>query len=293
MAPCRLADTGLRAARVLAFLWLIVPAAAPASSPRIATLDWTLAETLLALGVTPAAVAQVDAYDAWVREPELPADVVDLGLRTQPNLELLADLEPDRILISPMFANLEPRLRRIAPVDILSLYTPETDTWAEMLSLTRELGRLAGREAAAEQLIADTQARIEALGDRVDDISTPLLLVQFMDARHVRVFGDNGLYQAVLDQLGLDNGWPGTTNYWGFATAGLEELAGIDARLVVVRPYPAGVEERLESSGLWQALPSVRRGTTITLPPVWSFGALPSARRFAEALVTALEEADA
>lgn len=292
MTPYRLRDRGLRAVLALAFLWLTVPATVLASSPRIATLDWTLAETLLALGVTPAAVAQVEAYHAWVREPELPEQVVDLGLRTQPNLELLADLEPDRILISPMFANLEPRLRRIAPVDILSLYTPDTDTWTEMLSLTRELGRMAGREDAAEQLIAETEARIDTLRHRVDGISTPLLLVQFMDARHVRVFGDNGLYQAVLDQLGLENGWPGTTNDWGFATAGLEELAGIDARLVVVRPYPAGVEERLESSGLWQALPSVRRGTTITLAPVWSFGALPSARRFAEALVTALEEAD-
>ncbi len=270
--------------------WLLasLTPAAMAADETIATLDWTLAETLVALGAPPHAVAQVDAYHAWVRVPPLPDSTLDLGLRTQPNLERLAAMAPDRILTSPMFANLTPRLQRIAPVEMLELYTPERDTWQEMLELTRKIGDLVGRREAAERLIEDTESRLATLREHLPADPSPLLVVQFMDERHVRVFGDNGLFQAVLTRLGLDNAWQGNTNAWGFSLVALERLAAIDARLVVVEPFPVGVEARLADSGLWQHQPSVRDDSWIVLPPVWSFGALPSASRFAEQLVTAL-----
>jgi iron complex transport system substrate-binding protein len=276
---------------LLALLLHALPALA--ESPRLATLDWTLAETLSALDTPPVAVGQVDAYHAWVREPALPSSVTDLGLRTQPNLELLASLDPERILVTPMFANLTPRLERIAPVENLALYTPGRDTWTEMRELTHQVAALVDRDAAATRLIEDTEAHLEHLKqERLDDDAPPLLVVQFMDARHVRVFGDNGLYQAVLDRLGLDNAWTGTTNAWGFSLVAIEALAGLDARLVVVEPYPAGVRAALSESGLWQRLVERSRGEPLTLAPVWSFGALPSARRFADQLVSALENDD-
>ncbi|SFT33128.1 iron-siderophore ABC transporter substrate-binding protein [Halomonas saccharevitans] len=271
----------------------LVAAATPADAPRLATLDWTLAETLVALGEPPAAVAQVEAYHAWVGEPALPASTIDLGLRSQPNLERLASLAPERILISPMFANLTPRLEHIAPVETLPLYRPERDTWREMRELTRSIGEMVERPEAASGLIEQTEARLDALRQRLDDATAPLLIMQFMNSRHVRVFGDNGLYQAVLDRLGIDNAWTGPTNAWGFSLVGLEALAGLDARLVVVEPYPAGVRERLDDGGLWGHLVEASRGTPIVLPPIWSFGALPSAERFAEQLVNALEPDDA
>ena len=264
-----------------------------AAAPRLATLDWTLAETLVALEAPPLAVAQVEAYHAWVDKPALPATTIDLGLRSQPNLELLASLAPERILISPMFANLVPRLERIAPVESLALYRPGRDTWTEMRELTRSLGDLVGRPEAAERLIDKTEARLETLRGRLDGVAPALVMVQFMDSRHVRVFGDNGLFQAVLDRLGLDNAWSGPTNAWGFSLVGIEALVGLEARLVVVEPYPAGVRDALTEGSLWGHLVEASEGAPIVLPPVWSFGALPSAARFAELLVGALEADDA
>ncbi|MDT8896028.1 iron-siderophore ABC transporter substrate-binding protein [Halomonas sp. I1] len=281
--------TGRWLATLLTLCCFIGTPTALADPPHIATLDWTLAETLQALGTPPMAVAQIDAYHDWVGEPHLPDSVADLGLRTQPNLELLADLDPDRILISPMFANLTPRLSRIAPVKNFTLYTPGRDTWQEMRELTRGVADVVGRPEAAERLIASTETRIAELRQQLPDDTPPLLVVQFMDARHVRVFGDNGLYQAVLERLGLDNAWSDETNAWGFSLVGIEALANLDARLVVIEPYPAGVRETLDDSGLWQGLVRDSRGAPLVLPPVWSFGALPSAQRFAEQLTAALE----
>ncbi|MBH8579491.1 ABC transporter substrate-binding protein [Bisbaumannia pacifica] len=275
-------------------LLLATPFAAPLAQadggpPRLASLDWTLAETLVALGHPPIALGQVAAYHAWVGEPALPDAVIDLGLRSQPNLERLAALAPERILISPMFANLRPRLERIAPVSELTLYAPGEATWPQLLALTRELAARVEDPAAGEALIDASEARLAELRERLPETGEPLLIVQFMDARHVRVFGANGLFQAVLDRLGLENAWTRPTNAWGFSLASLEELAALEARLVVVEPYPRGVEARLADSGLWQHQPSVAADRVITLAPVWSFGALLSAVRFAELLVSALE----
>lgn len=292
-APCRIGTpwlcSGWRVLVVALLAGLLTMHAHAA--PRLATLDWTLAETLVAIGAPPIAVAQVESYHAWVGEPRLPNQTADLGLRTQPNLERLAALAPDDILISPMFANLAPRLSRIAPVTRMALYEPGDDTWQRLQSLTREVGELAERNAAAQALIEDTRERLAHLRQRLPEQMPPIAIVQFMDERHVRVFGANGLYQAVLEQLGIDNAWQGETNAWGFSLVGIEALSGLEGRLVVVEPFPAGLRERLDESTLWQLQPSVRAGTSLTLPPVWSFGALPSAQRFAEQLVAALEGA--
>jgi iron complex transport system substrate-binding protein len=259
-----------------------------ASHAQWATIDWTIAETLLAINAPVSGIAQQPAYHDWVGEPRIPEHVMDIGLRTQPNFELLAQSPPEQTLLSPMFTGLIPRLEKIAPVGTFALYSPGAETWQEMQSLTRQLGELTDRNAEAEALIESTQQLMAELRRQRND-SPPLLMVQFMDARHVRVFGENSLYNAVLEQLELPNAWEEPTNAWGFALAGIEALARYpDATLVVVDPLPAGVEEQLEGSGLWQHLPNVQNGRLLRLPPVWSFGALPSAQRFARELTSAL-----
>lgn len=263
----------------------------PPATPLFATLDWTIAETLLALDAPLRGVAQADAYGDWVKTPAIPPSTADLGLRAQPNLERLAALAPERIFISPMFASLEPRLARLAPVTTLPLYQPGTDTWQAMQTLTRRLGEHTDRRDEAQALIRDTNALMAGLRTTLP-ATRPLLMVQFIDARHVRVFGKNGLYQAVLDQLGIANAWQQPTNAWGFSTVGIEALAAhANARLVVVKPLPRGVKSALGQSGLWHHLPSVKRDDVIMLPPAWSFGALPSAQRFARLVSEALGEA--
>ncbi|MCL5426882.1 MAG: ABC transporter substrate-binding protein [Gammaproteobacteria bacterium] len=261
-----------------------------------AAVDWTIAETLLAIDAPVGSVAQQSDYHQWVGEPRIPSSATDMGLRTQPNFELLAQVPPEQTLISSMFAGLTPRLERIAPVSSFALYSPGTDTWQEMQTLTRQLGELTERQPQAEALIAQTQELMTSLRETRPPSqaeNAPLLMVQFMDARHVRVFGENSLYNAVLEQLDLPNAWDQPTNDWGFALVGIEALARYsEATLVIIDPLPAGVEEQLAKSGLWQQLPSVKHNHLLRLPPVWSFGALPSAQRFARELTAALEAYD-
>jgi len=147
---------------------LVTATDATSATPRIATVDWTIAETLLALGVTPMAVGDVAPYRAWVGEPQLPAGVIDIGLRAQPNRELLAELKPDLILISPLAAPLAPTLSRIAPVHSIALYEPGTDLWLRLREATLTIAALVNKETEAERQLA-------ALDQADADTAAPLL----------------------------------------------------------------------------------------------------------------------
>ena len=259
--------------------------------PRIATVDWTIAETLLALGVTPLAVGDVSSYRAWVGEPLLPAEVVDIGLRAQPNRELLAELKPDRILISPLAAPLAPTLSRIAPVQSIALYDPQTDLWQRLHEATLTIAALVNKTAEAERLLAGLDRDLAQMRTELPVDLPPLLVVQFIDERHVRVFGRHSLFEAVMQRLGLRNAWQGETNAWGFSVASIEQFMALPAaRLVVVDPIPVGVSERLQEPGLWQHLPLVQQAPVLHLPAVWSFGGVLAARRFASLLNEALQQ---
>jgi iron complex transport system substrate-binding protein len=83
-------------------------------APRLVVLDWGLVETLLALGVIPTGVAEIDGYHDNVVEPRVPAQVADVGLRLAPNLEWLQQLSPDYILINSSQESQREILERIA-----------------------------------------------------------------------------------------------------------------------------------------------------------------------------------
>lgn len=262
---------------------------AAADEPRIVSLDYGLANTAMALGVTPVGIAAADGWDRFVQEPPLPDSVVDLGMDRLINMERLAALEPDLILATPYTQALRSRLSEIAPVLSLTLYAPDGEPLDRSYAATRELGERIDRADAARAYLAEADATFAACRERIAAAAPgPVVLVHLMDPRHARVYGAHALFQNVLDRIGLENGWPHPTNYWGFQTIGIEELAKADpeSTIVVVRPfYEDEIEPILARSQLWNRLPAIAAGRTITLPAVLAYGAVPSAVRFA-ALIT-------
>ncbi|MEK6298399.1 MAG: ABC transporter substrate-binding protein [Paraburkholderia tropica] len=252
----------------------------PARAPRVVVLDWGLVETLLAMGVMPAGVAEIDSYNASVVAPAVPRGVTDVGLRLAPSLELLQQIAPDLILINSSQESQREMLERIAPVRAFAVYTDAGSPYRRSCEVTLQLGKLCTSPH-------DEHDAHDALGP-----AAPLYLIRFFDGRHVGVYGARSLFQDVMDALALRNAWRGPTDYWGIGVAGLEQLAGApDAGLLYFDPLPAGVDRQLASNRLWRALPPVAGGRVAALPPFWGFGMLPSAARFAGALADALTPA--
>jgi ferric hydroxamate transport system substrate-binding protein len=276
--------------RVVGFLMVCVSTIPPlqAQSLRVMSIDWTQTETLLALGIPPIAIAQKSGYDAWVKKPPIPSTTVDVGLRSQPNLERLSELKPDRIFISPMFRALTPKLSRIAPVTEITLYRKDNITWDGLKTFTHTLAKELDKQQAAEDLIRSAEQTLSDLANKVPKNIPPLLMIQFMDSRHVRVFGANSLYKVATDKLGLKSAWQAETNSWGFSLVGIDALIGLDSQIVIIKPLPVGVEDKLQQDQYWQYLVNKTGRPALMLDPIWGFGAIPSMVRFAKQLNTAL-----
>lgn len=257
---------------------------------RIACLEWASAEMAVSLGIPPIAVADTKGYRDWVVGPELPAGTVDLGSRGEPNLELLAALKPDFIIGAYGYGLDESEFARFAPTFSVPFYDGTSTPYRQAENVTRELARRLGRETDAERLIEQTAATIAGAKRQLSGIADePLAVVSMFDDRHVRVYGQGSLLQEVLDGLELVNAWTGQANDWGFSSLGIEELVAIgEARLISLDPIPPHIRIRIDQSTLWANLPCVRAGKVTTIPPVWPFGGLASAARFATLLAKAL-----
>lgn len=261
---------------------------------RIVSLDYGLAETLLALGVTPIAIAEADEWAGWVVDPALPGGVVNLGTALEANIELLHALKPDLILTTPYLARIRPMLERIARTETFAINTPDSgNPYERSVAATRRLGGIIGRDAEAQALITESAALMAATRAMLAPYAaTPLFVVNFMDTRHVRVYGTKSMFDDVMTLCGLRNAWQGETNYWGFATVGIEQLARTpQARLIYLEPISPDVLATLKRSPLWNSLGFVREGRVQAMPAALMFGMLPSAMRFARLLGETLPKA--
>jgi ABC-type Fe3+-hydroxamate transport system substrate-binding protein len=263
--------------------------AATADPRRVVALEWLPVELLVALGVTPMAVADITNYRLWVGEPPLPEGVIEVGLRTEPNLELLTQLQPSLIVYSAGYGPGEDKIKRIAPglgVNFSDGRQPLTSSRQSLIELGETLGLASQARAHLNEFdafIEQMKPRFAARGDR------PLLLMSLLDERHALVIGPNSLFQQVMDMLGLKNGWQGEVNFWGSAVIGLERLAAIEASDVLCFAHgDDAVMERIAATPLWQAMPFVRAGRFQRLPPVWFYGATLSAMHFCRLLDQAL-----
>ena len=260
-----------------------------ATAPRIAAVDWAMAETATLLGYAPVALAELVAFRRTAPQP-VPRTTVDLGLRGAPNLESLALVAPDLILSSSYYTFVEPQLTRIAPVFSRPLFVPGERPLPKMFTLLDELADAIGDPAAARATRRSVAADIDELAARLaPHAGRPVLLVEIGDPRHVRVFGTDSLFHGALTAVGLRNAWSDGTRFSFAAPVPMSDLARFpDAHIVIMGDMPAQVEHSLGRSRLWNALPAVKAGRVTRLPDLNGFGGLPSALNFARTLADGL-----
>lgn len=259
---------------------------AEAAGLRVATLDWALLETLVAIGANVVAGAELRQFRQVAVKPEVPQDVADLGLRGTPNFEALRFARPDLILNTNFYAWADPLMGRIAPVESHPIYKPGESPYILAEQATLAIGERLRRPAARRM--------VEALADELDrykDLFTkgdgrPVLPINLGGARHYRVFGSDSMFGEVLTRLGLTNAWTGATSYSAMAPMGIETMASMpEAWIVLIPPHPGDALARLTESAFWKALPAVRESRVLTIGSINPYGALPAASRFAEFLV--------
>ncbi|MDQ0089484.1 iron complex transport system substrate-binding protein [Paenibacillus anaericanus] len=156
-------------------------------------------EALLALGVKP-----VGAVKSWTGNPwydHIKADmegVTELGEESQPNLELIAGLQPDLIIGNKMRQEkIYEQLKAIAPTvmaeDLRGEWEINFKLYAEAL----------GKTAEGEELMAAYDKRIEDFKTKAGDkLNQTVSVVRFMGGK-TRVYHTNTFSGIIFDQIGF------------------------------------------------------------------------------------------
>jgi iron complex transport system substrate-binding protein len=268
-----------------------------APAERVVSLVHAITETLLVLDVPPVGAAQPEEYARYVdiKTGELKA-AEPVGRRQEPNLERIAQLEPD-LIVGATFrhAAIADRLAEIAPTLLLRFYPPETaDRLDHVIEVTRTLAKAVGRSQAAEARIQQLHATLDAQRQRLAQAGLAGARVfvssTLPGAQRYRLFTQNAMAAQILERLGLSYAVDRPDALYGFDTVGLTTLAGTgDAYGLFITfaqtpPWTDGPR-----AAAWQAVPAVRAGRMHMLSrDTAPFGGVATAQRFAERAAGAL-----
>lgn len=260
---------------------------------RVAAIDWAAAESLLALGIEPVAVANTGLYRQWATESASPPAVADLGMPEEPNLERLLELRLDLILISGWQAGLRQTLARIAPVQIFSVFesnrTPLSNALVAMRMLAHAFGVDEVAAAFESHLVQDfgqSRRRLQATGR-----PAVLLAVLLTDGMRITIYGKGSLLGDVLDRLGLENAWTGAMPLFGRITIGIERLLELPDFWLLYMDQGHRTQvalQRLRANSIWRGLPAVAAAQVRPVAAVWPFAGAPTALRFAGIVTDAM-----
>lgn len=270
----------------------------PATPQRVVALEWTYAEALLAVGVQPVGVADIAGYNAWVKIPvELSPDVVDVGTRQAPNLEVLASLSPD-LIIAPSFrveGNYD-ELSAIAPTMVFDNYPTAMTHYENMKETFSAIADLVGKAEEGEAVLAEMETKFAEARAKLEEAGLAgekFVLVQAYSSDNqaqVRIFTDNALATQVAMQLGLENGWDDDPQPFGFSTVSVEALPALgDLHFFYVVQDDDNVFASSAIAPLWENLEFVKNGHAYPLGgDTWLFGGPYSVELLADIIVQTL-----
>jgi iron complex transport system substrate-binding protein len=280
----------------------------PGISQRVVAIEWNLVEYVLALGVQPVAIADIEGYNAWVDIGiKLEPDVADVGLRYEPNLESIAAVMPDLILgITERDEAILDQLSGIAPTILLDSYpTVEGETPLEDINDTlRTIAIALGKEDTAEQLIAETDMVLANATTTISEAGfagVPFVLTQAFTSENVptlRLFNNRSLFGYTVSSLGLTNAWEGEGTIeddpWGFQTVTVEALVNVPPEthlFYVVQDDDNIFADALTEDPIWSSFPFVQEGRTYALGgDTWTFGGHQSVQRLIEKVIASLTQ---
>lgn len=130
------------------------------SPTRVFSYDYAAIDTLHTLGIeVDGAPPLAGAAPSW-----LPADLVNIGSLFEPDYEEVNASQPDLIIVGGRSAAVYGELSRMAPtIDV----TFGGDFYQSLQANTRLLATIFGKEAEAEEALAQIDAKIAALRDAV------------------------------------------------------------------------------------------------------------------------------
>jgi ferric hydroxamate transport system substrate-binding protein len=270
---------------------------------RVVTTHPSSTQNVLALGVTPVGAADQEHYNDFMGGGDpLPGDVASIGEQHEPNLEKMAALNPDLIVI-PRDLPQQTRegLERFAPIVTIDISpapgSRPPEEWDQMRSELTLLGKLLGREQQAKDVLAELDETIEAQRERIEAAGRngdTVAIAQGFTAGAPRTWLFDGGSQLleVVHRLGLENAFDGKPQEYSVTEVGLEGLRQVGAAdwlLAINDPGKSPFTQAWAENPAFEALPVIKqRGLRELGADVYPWGGPRSAQYAAVRIAAAI-----
>lgn len=270
----------------------------PENPQRVVALEWTYVEDVLAVGVQPVGIADIAGYNEWVKIPvTLDKSVADVGDRSEPNLEKIAELKPD-LIIGVYFRLIEnyDDLSAIAPTLVFNPYPDDliVSQYEEMTTTFTTIAQALNREEEGQQILAhmeNTYDRAQSVLEAAGRSGNEFILSQgwtYDSVATFRLFTDNAMAVQIMQQLGMENAWKDAPQLYGFTEIGIEGFADLkDNDFNFFYVAQDSDNEFFAASPLWSSLKFVQLEQAYWMGgDVWLFGGPLSAEVLVETVLT-------
>jgi len=254
-------------------------------SLRIVALQWGFVESLLALGIQPVGVADIQGYRDYVNIPLKLADTVkDVGTRQEPNLEVIAQLQLDLILgVEFNHKGIASALEKIATTRLFQFYSEKTAQLTRLKEMFLEIANLTNHQEQGKQQLQQLETTLTEINQQLAQkglTQRPIALAAVNDASSIRLFTDNALAIQLLNAIGLENAWEGTFTQFGFNKVGIETLTNIQDVNFIYVPYNQRNKNDITDHPVWEKLEFVQENRVYRLASdIWLYGGILSAER--------------
>lgn len=199
---------------------------ARAEQPRIVSADGSITETVYALGAQDSLVG-VDTTSNYPTEVQ---SLPRVGyLRALPFEGVLA-LRPD-VLLTTVEAAPDKTLERLKQAGVEVIQLPVARSPADTMARIREVGRILGKGAPAEAMVADMQHRVERIAATAGASSVRVLFLMAAGNHGVMIAGRDTAADALLEALGASNAMDEVS---GYKPANREALLASEPDAIVV-----------------------------------------------------------
>ncbi|MDP4095884.1 iron-siderophore ABC transporter substrate-binding protein [Paenibacillus sp. P96] len=268
---------------------------------RVVSLDWLFTESLVALGMQPVGNAENEEYKNWMpSEAAVADDVMELGIKDEPDLEAIVALKPDLIIAGTAYQEaIYDQLNAIAPTIMFTQYPADGDQYTRMMDIFNEIAAAVGKTEEAEQYVAGLNQHYEEAKAKLaaaDQADLPYLLIQGrsdQNAAALWTMTETSMAIQTLDRIGLQNVWkPGKFEQYGYTDTGVEQLIPVqDATLLSVAQQTDDVfNQQLTTNSVWNDLAFVKENRHYALDgSTWLFGGPISAKVLVDEVVKSLQ----
>lgn len=274
----------------------------PAST--VVSLEWQYTEDLLSLCVDPAAVADAKGFTTWDTAEKLPAGVVDVGTRQEPNVESILSANPDLVIMETtsrddkIVGQLEDQ-----GIPVMAMTGADgKDPIAYMKNTFSTVAEVTGRGERADTVLAEFEAKVEESKKALESADLETKEFVYFDGWvngsnvALRPFGQGSLFGELGEELGLKNVWTGEVDpAYGLGQTDIEGISKVgDANFFYTGtddPESEDYVELLEKNDIWSNIPAVKDKRTYPFPSgIWTFGGPKSSEQALDAYVEALTQ---